>query len=233
MELLVMRGKRILLIEDDQRLARSIMVFLEKEGFVVRHFGDGDSLGQLLHSCAFDLVLCDVMLPGADGFEICQKIKSNFNGPYLFLSALSDVDTQLRAFELGADDFIIKPVDPGILLARILARFRRSQPEAAREMVTQVKNLVIDKAKRCAHVEGESLSLSTSEFDLLWLLANHPHQALSREFLFIHTVGRRYDGLDRTIDGRISRLRKKLESVEQLDITVRTVWGQGYLLADG
>lgn len=226
-----MRGQRILLIEDDQRLARSILLFLQQQAFVVRHVSDGDSLGQMLETCEFDLVLCDVMLPGTDGFEISQRIRRNFAGPYLFLSALSDLQSQLKAFELGADDFIVKPVDPNLLLARIRACLRRRRPQAQYESVVHINNLTVDRGERCARVNGSSIPLSTREFDLLWLLATHQKQALSREFLFINTVGRHYDGLDRTIDGRISRLRKKLESVEGLGITVRTVWGQGYMLA--
>ena len=226
-----MRGKRILLIEDDHRLARSIIRFLQDQGFVMRHFGDGDSVSQVLKSSDFDLVLCDIMLPGTDGFEIALQVRSHFGGPYIFLTALSDVDSQLKAFESGADDFIIKPVHPNILLARICACLRRRQPQVKQETVVQVDNLTVDRGERCARVEDETIPLSSGEFDLLWMLAAHPQQALSREFLFINTLGRQYDGLDRTIDGRVSRLRKKLENFGKVTLTVRTVWGQGYMLA--
>lgn len=226
-----MRGKRILLIEDDQRLARSITLFLEGQGFVIRHLADGTSIAQVLKDCDFDLVVCDVMLPGTDGFKISQQIKRHFDGPYLFLTALSDTLSQLKAFELGADDFIVKPVHPNILLARIRACLRRRQPLEQQEVVVQVGNLNVDRGERRATVDGEPIALSTGEFDLLWLLSIHPQQALSREFLFINCLGRRYDGLDRTIDGRISRLRKKMDLYSTLPLTVRTVWGQGYMLA--
>ncbi|WP_105101773.1 response regulator transcription factor [Microbulbifer pacificus] len=226
-----MHGKRILLIEDDQRLARSIVHFLERQRFVVRHFSDGVGISQTLRTGSVDLVLCDVMLPGRDGFDIAGQIREEFNGPFLFLTALSDVRSQLKAFEIGADDFIVKPVHPEILLARIQACLRRRLPSREKMTSVHIENLRLDRNERCAWVDDNVIPLSAGEFDLLWLLGTHSQQALSREFLFINSLGRRYDGLDRTIDGRISRLRKKMERFSSLPLTVRTVWGQGYMLA--
>lgn len=221
---------RLLLIEDDLRLARSIAAYLQAQKFVVHHFSDGENLGTIINNLHFDLVLCDVMLPGTDGFEISSEIRQKFSGPIVFITALSDLDSQLKAFGLGADDYIVKPIQPELLLARINACLRRQQPQTEQQDSVQIDNLCVNRRDRKAELDGENLALSTCEFDLLWLLANHPQQALSREYLFSQTVGRSYDGLDRTIDGRISRLRKKLESQGQHCITIRTVWGRGYML---
>ncbi|MCQ3828162.1 response regulator transcription factor [Microbulbifer elongatus] len=227
-----MNGKRILLIEDDQRLARSVVQFLEKQQFVVRHLADGIGVSQLLRNEVIDLVLCDIMLPGRDGFEIIEEVRREFTGPCLFLTASSDVPIQLKAFDAGADDFIVKPVHPDILLARIHACLRRNFPPTQKKSAIQIDNLRIDRSGRKAWVNDELIALSPGEFDLLWLLVSNPQQPLSREFLFINSLGRRYDGLDRTIDGRISRLRKKMERHASLLLTVRTVWGKGYMLAE-
>jgi DNA-binding response OmpR family regulator len=203
-----MSGQRILLIEDDVRLARSIAQYLQLNGFQVKHFEDGIKLEQLIDGRNFDLILCDVMLPGTDGFEIAEKIRHQFNGPYIFLTALNDFDNQIKGFELGADDYITKPIEPKLLLARINACLRRSQYKGETN-TARVGDLFVDNAKRSAMANDEKLMLTRFEFDLLWQFATHPGQQLSREFLFVNTVGREYDGLDRTVDGRVSRLRKK------------------------
>ncbi|WP_462156861.1 response regulator transcription factor [Pseudoalteromonas sp. GB56] len=222
---------RILLIEDDQRLARSICDFLTKHGFIVKHFVNGDNLDNLVSCGSIDLILCDVMLPGTNGFEIARAIRDKFDGPYLFMSALSDSYHQLKGFRLGADDYITKPVEPELLLARIKACLRRGLPYQESRDVIEIENLTIDKHNRQVRVAQHPVSLTRCEFELLWILASQQGKEVSREFLFLNTVGREYNGSDRTIDGRVSRLRKKLEQFEELRCKVETLWGQGYLLS--
>jgi len=224
------KNNLLLLIEDDLGLARSITKYLELKGFIVRHFVNGDNLESLIDSNNFALILCDVMLPGTDGFEIAKSIRNKFNGPYIFLTALNDVEYQLKGFEVGADDYICKPVVPEILLARINANLRRYNQKEPESQI-KISNLIIDKADRIVSINKQTIELSRYEFDLLWLLAVQKGQQVSREFLFINTVGREYDGIDRTIDGRISRLRKKLESHSELKCQITTSWGQGYMLS--
>lgn len=228
--LIMNANSQILLIEDDHSLARSISKYLTINGFDVRHFSNGDNLENLIASNSFSLILCDVMLPGTDGFEIAKKIRHKFKGPYIFLTALNDLKSELKAFELGADDYICKPVNPELLLARIRAHLTRTKTPTVDSNIT-FTNLIIDKATRTASIGNTLLPLSRYEFDLLWLLAVHREQQVNREFLFVNTVGREYNGLDRTIDGRISRLRKKLESFKKLKCKIQTSWGQGYMLA--
>ncbi|MFY8274572.1 response regulator transcription factor [Pseudoalteromonas sp. SSDWG2] len=222
---------RILLIEDDQRLARSICDFLSSNGFIVKHFVNGDNLESIVSSGSIDLILCDVMLPGTNGFEIARAIRNKFDGPYIFMSALNDSYHQLKGFKLGADDYITKPVEPELLLARINACLRRGLPYKENQNVIEIENLTIDKPNRVVKVDDQPIALTRCEFDLLWILASQQGKEVSREFLFVNTVGRQYNGSDRTIDGRVSRLRKKLEQYQNLKCEVETLWGQGYLLS--
>ncbi|SET78069.1 response regulator transcription factor [Thalassotalea agarivorans] len=221
---------RILLIEDDHRLARSVANFLTEQGFHVKHFISGENLDLLIESNSIDLIICDVMLPGTDGFKIAKRVRHTFDGPFIFLTALSNMEDQLKGFELGADDYLAKPVEPAILLARINACLKRNRRQQSNNEIA-VGNLSINNQVRIVKVEQDDVALSRYEFDLLWLLASHQGTQVSREFLFINTVGREYDGLDRTVDGRVSRLRKKLEAVPNINCRISTQWGQGYMLA--
>lgn len=223
-------NNRILLIEDDQRLVKSVSSFLSNHGFVVRHLSNVENLDVLIDAQCIDLILCDVMLPGANGFEIAKKIRHKFTGPYIFLTALGSAKDQLKGFELGADDYIHKPVEPELLLARINAHLRKHQRPALKNVI-EVENLYVDSVNRYAKVEEDEIPLSRNEFNLLWLLVQRPGQIISREFMFTNTVGREYDGLNRTIDGRVSRLRKKLEQYQNLKCKIDTLWGQGYILS--
>lgn len=222
-------NNRILLIEDDRALAKSIATFLTHSGFYVKHFINGDNLASLIEGGNFDLILCDVMLPGTDGFSIAKRLRHTFNGPFIFMSALAQQQDQLQGFALGADDYITKPIEPDLLLARINACLRRHlrSPDTP---VMFYENLKLNKTTRQAILDDTELALSKYEFELLWLLLMNQGQHVSREYLFINTVGREYDGMDRTIDGRVSRLRKKLEQFAELPFRIETVWGEGYLL---
>ncbi len=230
--LLDMRAHRILLVESNQRLARRIFDCLQEKGYSVWHDERGEDIVRTLEHQVFDVVLSSANTP--DDFERVRSIRQVFPGPLLAMSDFDSLHTQLRAFELGVDDFIVRPVDRRILLARIRAILRRYLPEASPQKVAsaiRVKNLTIDRKNRRVLIKDTPVAFSSGEFELLWTLAVHPQQALSREYLFTHTLGRPYDGLDRTIDRRVSRLRKKLNARSDVSLTVRTVWGKGYMLA--
>ncbi|WP_231759667.1 response regulator transcription factor [Microbulbifer elongatus] len=227
-----MRAQRILLIESNQRIARRIFGCLQDKGFIVWHDERGEDITRSLEHQVFDVVLSSVNTPG--DFERVSLIRQVFPGPLLAMSDFDGLNTQLRAYELGVDDFIVRPVDLRILLARIGAVLRRYLPETSSEQVAsaiRVKNLTIDRKNQRVFIKDTPVAFSSGEFELLWTLAAHPQQALSREYLFTHTLGRPYDGLDRTIDRRVSRLRKKLDARSDVSLTVRTVWGKGYMLA--
>lgn len=224
------RKTKILLIEDDQRLAQSITIFFTSQGFDVKHFINDECLNSLIEHEQIDIIICDIMLPGNDGFRIIKKIRAYYHGPYIFLSALNDLKNQLKGFELGADDYICKPVDPQLLLAKVKACLQRTAKAEQKDVLT-IGNLTIDQNNRWARFEQQEISLSRHEFDLLWLLAINYGKQITREYLFVNTLKRSYDGLDRTIDGRVSRLRKKLLSYDGLSCRINTMWGQGYMLA--
>lgn len=223
-------GNRILLIEDDHRLVKSVSSFLTNHGFVVKHLANGDNLDAIIEANNIDLIICDVMLPGTNGFDIAKRIRHKFSGHYIFLSALGEPEDQIKGLSLGADDYIQKPVEPELLLARINACLRRHRPQETSTSL-QIENLFVDNVNRVAKIDDEPLSLTKNELELLWLLMQRPGEIISREFLFVNTVGREYDGMNRTVDSRVSRLRKKLEQIGHLRCQIETLWGQGYILS--
>ncbi|HEY0633760.1 MAG TPA: winged helix-turn-helix domain-containing protein [Gammaproteobacteria bacterium] len=223
----------LLLVEDDAKLAALMQEYLGKNGFQVLLEPRGDlAPARILHECP-DLVLLDIMLPGKDGFAICREIRPHYSGPVMMLTARDDDLDELLGLELGADDYISKPVQPRLLLARIRAVMRRLGGErsaSAREPARLVfEDLEIDAASREARLQGNPLSLTTAEFDLLWLLASHAGAVLSRDDILRNVRGIGYDGTDRSIDLRISRLRKKLGDDSLEPRRIKTVRGAGYL----
>jgi DNA-binding response OmpR family regulator len=220
----------ILLVEDDLRLAELVSRYLESSGFRVAIATRGDEVvGKVEHDPP-DLVILDLGLPGEDGFTICRQLRHNYTNPILILTARdSDIDHVL-GLELGADDYVVKPVEPRVLLARIGALLRRSRTPARSDRKTlQFGRLVINMTSRSVHLDGQTISLSGNEFDLLLYLASHAGEIQSRETLFKDLFKREYDGMDRMLDIRISRLRRKLGDEAETAERIKTVWGQGYL----
>lgn len=220
---------QLLLIEDDLSLAQLTKSFLEKNNFFVIHAEFGKVGLELCSSNSFDLILCDIMLPDVSGFDLIKKIKQETETPILFLTALNADEDQIKGFELGAIDYIVKPVHPNILLARVNNIIHQYSKKVTSPQII-IEDLVLDKVSGYCTLNDNKLDLTQAEFSLLWHLAIKIGQPVSRDILFKETVGRDYDGMDRTIDGRVSRLRKKLETVERSNFTIKTVWAQGYLL---
>jgi DNA-binding response OmpR family regulator len=220
----------ILLAEDDQRLAQLVNDFLSENGFTVII----ESNGQRVATCALrdkpDLLILDVGLPGKSGLDICREIRSAFTGPILMLTARDSTADHVLGLEYGADDYVIKPVDPAVLLARIRALLRRYSPQQeALQDSLHFNKLTIKSSQRSVEINGVAIILSSHEFDLLMILARHAGKVLSREFLFKSVYHRDYDGLDRSVDVRISQLRKKLNDDGDIPEKIKTVWGRGYL----
>ena len=220
----------ILLVEDDLRLAELVSRYLESSGFRVAIATRGDEVVGKVERDTPDLVILDLGLPGEDGFSICRQLRSNYANPILILTARdSDID-QVLGLELGADDYVVKPVEPRVLLARIGALLRRSRTPARTDKKTlQFGRLSINTTSRSVYLDGQGISLSGNEFDLLLYLASHAGQIQSREILFKDLFKREYDGMDRMLDIRISRLRRKLGDEAETAERIKTVWGQGYL----
>lgn len=224
---------KVLLVEDDQRLSDLVSSYLQSNGFQVSVEYRGDRVFERVQSERPDLVVLDLGLPGKSGFDVCKSLRTVHSLPILILTARnSDIDHVL-GLELGADDFVIKPVEPRVLIARIQALLRRSRgPAAAGERKLQFGALSIDTAARAVELNGEGVSLSSNEFDLLHYLATHAGEIQSRETLYLQLYRREYDGVDRTLDVRISHLRRKLGDTGEPE-RIRTVWGHGYVFVPG
>ena len=220
----------ILLVEDDLRLAELVSRYLESNGFSVTIASRGDEVAGTVEREPPDLVILDLGLPGEDGFTVCRQLRLMYTNPILILTARdSDIDHVL-GLELGADDYVIKPVEPRVLLARIGALLRRSRGTLGPERKQlQFGKLTINATSRAVHLDGQSIGLSGNEFDLLLYLASHPGKIQSRETLFKDLFKREYDGMDRMLDIRISRLRRKLGDEAETAERIKTIWGQGYL----
>lgn len=226
-----MLNNTILLVEDDRRLAQLVKDYLVAHEFTVYTEDNGNRVLRKTQNINPGLIILDIMLPGKDGLSVCQELRPDYKGPILMLTARdSDVD-QVLGLEYGADDYVIKPVEPRVLLARVRALLRRYyQRDEQEQTPLKFEELEIHPNSRKVLLAGEEIHLSSHEFDLLVALAKQPNQVLSREFLFNHIYNREYDGLDRSIDVRISQLRKKLYDNPDMPTRIKTIWGRGYLL---
>jgi DNA-binding response OmpR family regulator len=226
----------ILLIEDDIRLAKLIKAYLETQGFSISIEGRGDSGAARIVAEQPDLVILDLMLPGMDGLAVCRSARIAYTGPILMLTAREDDTDQVVGLELGADDYVKKPVEPRVLLARIRALLRRfgNTREHSRVGPEKIEELVfgslhINQASQSVTLGGIPVELTSNEFALLWILAQNGGRTLDRDMLLRETRGIAYDGMDRSVDIAISRLRKKLGDNTTKPWRIKTVWGMGYL----
>jgi two-component system response regulator RstA len=232
---------RVLLVEDDAKLAALVQEFLEASGYDVGVEPRGDRAPARILAERPDLVILDLMLPGLDGLAICREVRPRFDGAILMLTARGEETDEIVGLELGADDYLAKPVRPRRLLARVNTLLRRvdrtsatttGDGESHARRLT-VGRLVVDAGNRQATMDGEVVSLTTAEFDLLWLLASHAGEVLSRDHIYRSLRGMEYDGLDRSMDLRVARLRRKLGDDGKQPSLIKSVRGAGYLLVVG
>jgi len=223
--------KSLILVEDDERLAELVSQYLTANDFSVTRFANGEGLIERVKAVPPDAIILDVMLPGDDGFTLCNRLRQFYTGPLLFMTAKSESFDQVLGLEIGADDYVVKPVEPRVLLARVNALMRRATsaetPVQSGSVVTFGK-LSIDKLSRRVNLGGEDITLTSHEFDLLCLLADNASQLVERTTLYKELIGREYDGLDRSADVRVSRLRKKLKDNPQNPYRIKTIWGKGF-----
>lgn len=218
-----------MLIEDDLPLAALTAEFLRAEGFTVTVEHRGDRAAQRIRDEQPALLILDVMLPGIDGFTLCRQIRDSYQGLILMMTALDENAEQLTGFEVGADDYVVKPIDPLLLLARVRSLLRR-HPQTPR-VTYQWGALRLDLHSHFAWLGETPLQFSVVEFELLAIFARHCGVLLTREKLLHSLRGLEYDGLNRSIDMRVSRLRKKLMSLE-CPVTIQTITAQGYLFVE-
>jgi DNA-binding response OmpR family regulator len=220
----------ILLIEDDEGLAQLVSRYLESLQFRVTSVSRGDLVMERVAREHPDLVILDLGLPGKDGLSVCRELRPRFEGLILILTARSDDMDQVLGLELGADDYVIKPVNPRVLAARINALLRRRAAAAAAvPPALRFASLYIDTASHTASIDGQKLDLARTEYQLLLHLASHPGIMQTRETLFRKLYGRKYDGLERALDIQVSRLRRKVGDGPEGRERIKTIWGEGYL----
>lgn len=229
---------QILIVEDDEDLATWTREYLESKGFLVMATAYGKDAIDLAKEHNPALILLDGMLPDIDGIDVCREVRHFYQNPIIMLTARDEEIDEVLGLEVGADDYITKPVRARALLARIRGHLRRSQttsdmPESTETdtPVIKLSELVIDKQNRTVELKGNKISVTSHEFDLIWYLASNAGEVVSRDELVSHLRGFDYDGFDRSIDLRISRIRKKLGDDPSDPYLIKTVWGKGYLFA--
>lgn len=223
--------KKILIVEDDARLATLIVELLENEGYHVSQELRGDTAVSRILDEHPDLVLLDINLPGKNGFTVCREVRSQYQGMIMMLTARGDEVDEVVGLDIGADDYMAKPLAPQRLLARIRMLFRRNiSPQNPTSV--QTGPLKILPERREVLLDGQPIDMSSAEFDLLWLLARHIGEVVDRDQIFKDLRGHQYDGADRSIDLRISRLRRHLGDDPTRPRFIKTVHGEGYLLVN-
>jgi len=241
----------ILIVEDDVELAEWMCDYLSHKGYLVTLTERGDEAITLINQHNPDVVILDGMLPGLDGIDVCKVVRPSFNNAIIMVTARDEEIDEVLGLEMGADDYLTKPVRARALLARIrkhLDRQEKSHQQAINHQESesalsieenqgesrdklQFNNLVIDKQAMVVSLDGEKIKLSSNEFDVLWLLASNAGDVTTRELLVTQLRGFDYDGFDRSIDLRVSRLRKKLKDDSSAPFRIKTIWGKGYLFA--
>ena len=226
---------RLLVVDDDVRLRELLQRYLEGQGYACKGVGDGAQLQQALDRGHYDLVVLDLMLPGESGLDICRRLRGQGDAiPVVMLTAKGDEIDRIVGLEIGADDYLPKPVNPRELLARIRAVLRRSAPAAPGAPQPDGGEIRfgpfrLDLGRRELTREGVALKLTGGEFAILAVLLRHPRQPLSRDRLMSLARGREHDAFERSIDVAITRLRKLLEDDPKQPRMLQTVWGVGYV----
>ncbi|ENO5910403.1 two-component system response regulator RstA [Salmonella enterica subsp. diarizonae] len=232
---------RIVFVEDDAEVGSLIAAYLAKHDIDVIVEPRGDQAEDLILTTQPDLVLLDIMLPGKDGMTICRDLRHRWQGPIVLLTSLDSDMNHILALEMGACDYILKTTPPAVLLARLRLHLRQNeqaqQTKSLQERALTPHKalrfgaLTIDPLNRAVHLNGELISLSTADFELLWELATHAGQIMDRDALLKTLRGVNYDGLDRSVDVAISRLRKKLLDSAAEPYRIKTIRNKGYLFA--
>ncbi|MBW9264257.1 MAG: response regulator transcription factor [Candidatus Thiodiazotropha sp. (ex. Lucinisca nassula)] len=222
----------ILLVDDDIPFTRLVGKYLIDAGYDVSIRHNGLQAIEFTKSYTPQLIILDLMMPDTDGLTACKEIRKWYTGPILILTALNEEVDEIVGLEVGADDYIGKPLKPRVLLARIRALMRRDKDYAQSEDTVNVGNMAIYCRSRTVYIEDSLLDFTDAEFDLLVYLAKRAGTVVARDDIYNDILHFKYDGMDRTLDIRISRLRKKISAYENCRIKIKTVRLQGYLFVD-
>lgn len=221
-----MAVKRILLVEDDIPLAKLMEDCLQQEDYQVHLYHDGNQACEAIDSQRFDLAVLDLMLPGRDGLEICRHLRKTSDIPVLILTAKEDDMVAAASLQLGVDNYLQKPVRPHLLLAHLEALLRRGKL-----LHQTVQDILIHAESYSASLKGEPLDLTSGEYELLAYLASRAGDIITRDELYREIRGFPFDGIDRSLDLRISKLRKKLKDDQPPYRYIKTVRSTGYLIS--
>jgi DNA-binding response OmpR family regulator len=218
----------ILVVDDEPKIVKLARDYFEKEGYRVLTAHDGITALAIARRDKPDLVVLDVMMPGMDGWDVVRALRRASDVPIIMLTARSEESDQVVGLELGADDYVVKPFSPRLLVARARAVLRRFGGQLKPPAVMRSGGLVIDLESHRASLDGGELRLTPNEFSLLSILMQHPGQVLSRQQLMDRLHGVVIDSFDRSIDSHIKNLRRKLESDPSQPRFIETVYGVGY-----
>ena len=220
--------KSILIVEDDTELQQWIADYLTGKGFSCSCTENGKEAVKLISDTQPDVVLLDGALPELDGFEVCKAVRAFYKGAIIMITARDEEIDEVLGLEVGADDYLIKPIRARALLTRIQKLLEKKEAVVSSKTLT-FNNLVIDPHSQSVFLSGVDVKVTSKEFEVLWVLASHPGEIVTRDTLLQELRGYEFDGLDRSIDLRISRIRKKLEDRTDDPYRIKTIWGKGYL----
>jgi two-component system, OmpR family, response regulator ResD len=227
----------ILVVDDEERIRRLLRMYLEKEHFIIEEAEDGESALKMAQDKDYDLILLDVMLPGIDGIEVCTRLRQTKATPVIMLTAKAEEANRVQGFEVGVDDYVVKPFSPREVIYRVKAILRRSsataflsrEPHSSNNIV--FPHLMIEHDAHRVSVDGQEVSLTPKEYELLHYLAVSPDKVFSREQLLKDVWNYEFFGDLRTVDTHVKRLREKLNKVSpEAAAMITTVWGVGYKL---
>ncbi|WP_175286643.1 response regulator transcription factor [Bacillus thermotolerans] len=226
---------RILIVDDEERIRRLLRMYLERENYQVDEAEDGETALDLALNKEYDCILLDIMMPGKDGIEVCKELREKKATPVIMLTAKGEEANRVQGFEVGTDDYIVKPFSPREVVLRVKALLRRSSPTTYLQTNTASKDLIvyphltIDNDAHRVTADGEEVNLTPKEYELLYFLAKAPDKVFDREHLLKEVWHYEFFGDLRTVDTHVKRLREKLNKVsEKAAKMIVTVWGVGY-----
>src|SRR3954453_20105170 len=233
--LIMDKNVKILVVDDEERIRRLLKMYLEREDYVIEEAEDGNQALSIALENDYDCILLDLMMPGKDGIEVCRELREKKATPVIMLTAKGEEVNRVQGFEVGTDDYIVKPFSPREVVLRVKALLRRSSQTSYLQTDTTTKDIIvfphltIDNDAHRVLADGKEVSLAPKEYELLYFLAKSPDKVFDREQLLKEVWHYEFFGDLRTVDTHVKRLREKLNKVsEQAARMIVTVWGVGY-----